>query len=213
MFMKLHKLSLYAGMMLFVQATVANANEAVTPTMPRSCCASPMAPAKPQLSDKSIYQFDSTWTTDQQKQIKLSKLSGRVEVVLMFYSRCTTACPMLINDLRRIEAALPAEARDKTGFLLVSFDTDHDTPVALARYRQDWNLPADHWTLLSGKPDDVLELAVLLGIQYKKDAAGGFAHSNIITVLNAQGEIVHQQTGLNGDIGKTVDIIKQMNER
>jgi len=32
---------------------------------------------------------------------------------------------------------------------------------------------------------------------YKRDANGDFAHSNLITVLNAEGEIVLQQPGLN----------------
>lgn len=209
--MKILKFSLAVLMTLFIQATVSAAQGVQTNAPVRACCAAALAAREPALSDKSIYQVDSTWITDQQKQIKLGDLAGRPQVVLMFYAHCTTACPMLINDLRRIESALPAELRAKTGFLLVSFDTDRDTPAALADYRQNWNLPKENWTLLSGKPDDVLELAVLLGIQYKKEAAGQFAHSNVITVLDAHGEIVHQQSGLNGDIDETVKIIEQLN--
>ena len=41
------------------------------------------------------------------------------------------------------------------------------------------------------------ELAALLGVNYRKDARGHYAHSNILTVLNPGGEIVHQQLGLN----------------
>jgi protein SCO1/2 len=43
----------------------------------------------------------------------------------------------------------------------------------------------------------VRELAALLGVIYREDANGSFAHSNVITVLNAEGEIVYQQPGLN----------------
>jgi protein SCO1/2 len=35
------------------------------------------------------------------------------------------------------------------------------------------------------------------GVNYRKDARGQYAHSNLITVLNAQGEIVAQESGLN----------------
>jgi protein SCO1/2 len=80
----------------------------------------------------------------------------------------------------------------------------------LATYRLTHALPADHWTLLHGEPDDVLELAALLGLKFKEDANGQFAHSNIITILNGQGEIVHQQIGLNQDTKETVRILRQL---
>ena len=70
-----------------------------------------------------------------------------------------------------------------------------------------------NWNLLSGSADDVLEVAALLGVRYKQDATGQFMHSNLITILNSDGEIVHQQTGLNQDIGASVRILKQLAQR
>ena len=40
---------------------------------------------------------------------------------------------------------------------------------------------------------------MLLGVKYQKLAQGQFAHSNLITVLNAEGEITFQREGLKGD--------------
>lgn len=51
--------------------------------------------------------------------------------------------------------------------------------------------------VLRGKPDDAQELAALLGVIYRQDAKGDFAHSNLITVLNVEGEIMRQQPGIN----------------
>jgi len=45
---------------------------------------------------------------------------------------------------------------------------------------------------------------MLLGVKFKQDARGQFAHSNLITVLNAKGEIVHQRSGLQGAITDTI---------
>src|ERR1051325_9295583 len=95
--------------------------------------------------------------------------------------------------MQQLEAALPANLRTNVGFLLVSFDTERDTPAALKNYRAQHGLAAN-WTLLHGEADDVLDLAALLGVKFKKDAQGQFMHSNIITVLNADGEIAYQQT-------------------
>ena len=176
-----------------------------------ACCVKPEAPSA--FTDKSIYQTDSHWMTDQQKQIKLSDLAGHPQVVAMFFANCNFACPIIVNDMKRLAAALPAALRDRVRFTLVTFDTRRDTPAALAQYRQAHALPLDHWALLHGQPDDVLELALLLGLKFKADANGQFSHSNVITILNAQGEIVHQQIGLNQDIQETVRILQQLSAK
>jgi protein SCO1/2 len=46
--------------------------------------------------------------------------------------------------------------------------------------------------------NSVLERAALLGVKYRSVSKTVFAHSNLITVLNKKGEIVHQQEGLRG---------------
>jgi len=191
------KLSLVFAVSLLSNIETSRAADALSTNNVPACCRA-SEPAG-QYTDKSLYQVESKWTTDEQKQIKLGDLAGKPQVVLMFFSRCTVACPILLNDLKRISAALAPDQRARVGFTLVSFDTARDTPAALAEYRQAWDLPAENWTLLSSDPDDVLELAALLGVKYKQDANGQFAHSNVITVLDASGEIVFQLTGLDSD--------------
>jgi protein SCO1/2 len=199
-------LILPAAALLLARPTFAG--EPSTNACCRSACCQAEAPAP--FTDKSLYQVESTWTTDTQKQMKLGDLAGRPQVVAMFFANCQYACPIIVNDMRRIEAALPPERRDDVGFTLVSFDSKRDTPATLAAYRQIRRLPANRWTLLHGEPDEVLELAALLGVRYKEDAQGQFAHSNVITILNAQGEIVHQQVGLNQDIRETVRVLETL---
>lgn len=162
------------------------------------------------FTDKSLYQVDSRWTTDARKQIKLGELGGRPRVVAMFFANCQYACPLIVNDMKQIEAALTPAQRARVGFTLVSFDPKRDTAEALAEYRRVRDLAAERWTLLRGEPDDVQELAALLGVRYKQDARGQFAHSNVITVLNADGEIVHQQVGLSQDIEETVHVLAKL---
>jgi protein SCO1/2 len=111
--------------------------------------------------------------------------------------------------MKKIEAALPEKIRSQIGFALVSFDSERDTPTALRKYRKQNNLGAQ-WNLLRGGNDDVLELAALLGVKFKKDARGQFSHSNIITVLNADGEIVHEQVGLNQSVDETAKVIESL---
>lgn len=148
------------------------------------------------LPERSFYQLESSWTNDRGRSIRLASLQGRPQIVCMFFASCQFACPVLVQDMKRIEESLTAEARSRVGFVLVSFDSDHDTPAVLAEYRRRHQL-GDNWTLLRGAPDDVLELAALLGVKFKRDARGQYAHSNILTLLSPGGEMVHQQNGLN----------------
>lgn len=201
--------TLLAAALTLLVAGTANASD----TGPESCCASPASQATTNFTDKSIYQTASKWTTDTGKRIKLGELKGKPQVVAMLFANCQYACPLIVNDMKRLEAALTPAQRRNVGFTLVSFDTKRDTSAALAAYRMAHALPAHNWTLLHGEPDDVLELAALLGVQFKEDENGQFAHSNVITILNAQGEIVRQQIGLNQDLKETVRILWQLAAR
>lgn len=169
-----------------------------------SCCDE--LPAGAPLTARSLYQLDAKWSDDAGRPVKLVAFRGQPVVAAMFFASCEYACPVLVNDMQRLRAALPAEVREKTRFLLVSFDTARDTSAVLAAYRAKASLDAA-WTLLRGDATDVQDLAMLLGVKYKQDARGQFSHSNLITVLNPGGEIVHQHPGLQGDVGAAVKAV------
>jgi protein SCO1 len=150
-------------------------------------------------SARSLYQLDATFTTDTGRTLTLGELRGRPVVITMFFASCGYACPLLVTDLQALRAQLPAEIRAQALFVLVTFDTVRDTPAALATYRAQRSLD-DQWVLLHGNDDAVRELAALLGVKYKQEASGSFAHSNLFTILNPAGEIIHQRTGLSGGL-------------
>lgn len=156
------------------------------------------------IPDQSLYQLDSQWTSDQGRVIRLANLQGRPQVIAMVFTTCEFACPIIVNDMKRIAAALPPEVQGKVDFTLISFDHERDTPELLLAFRKRMGLPMAGWTLLRGGADDVRELAALLGVNYRKDARGQYAHSNILTVVNPVGEIAHQQSGLNQSPDETV---------
>lgn len=161
------------------------------------CCRPPLPAGQP--TDKSLYLLESRWTSDVGREIKLGALRGRPQVVAMFFTNCEYACPILVSELKSIESQLPPEVLAKVDFLLVSIDSRRDTPEVLAAFREKRELARERWTLLRGGTDDVRELAALLGVNYAADSRGQFAHSNLITLLNAEGEIAFQHVGLKQD--------------
>jgi len=109
--------------------------------------------------------------------------------------------------MRSIEGKLSPELREKVRFTFISIDPEADTPARLAEYRSENKIDPERWTLLTGATDSVQELAVVMGVQYRKIGEIDFAHSNIISVLNSKGEIVHRQEGLSADSAETLKAI------
>lgn len=200
-----HFIPLLAGLALALPLV---AEEPATDDRP-PCCRKELATDRP-LTDGSIYQLESLWTSDMGREIRLGVLRGRPQLVVMFFARCEWACPLLLHDLKKIEAALPEDLRDEVGFTLITFDVKNDTVEALRLYREAQQLSTRRWTLLRGQPEDVRELAALLGINYRQDGRGQFAHSNVITILNREGEIAHQVKGLNNPPDEAVTLLKKL---
>ncbi len=176
-----------------------------------SCCAAPdaaatAAAASAPFSARSLYQLDAAWTDDAGQAVSLATLRGRPVVMAMFFASCEYACPVLVSDMKRLRALLPAAVRETAQFVLVTFDTARDTTDVLKGYRARSELDGS-WTLLRGDDAAVQELAMLLGVKFKQDARGQFAHSNLITVLNPEGEIAHQHAGLSGDVSDAAQAV------
>lgn len=183
---------LYGPLALLFFAATTHASDP-TPARPKEECCKEQAGGA--FTKASLYQADARFTDDAGRPIALGSLRGRPVVLTMFYSSCGYACPLLVSDMARIRELLPTGLRDEVAFVLVSFDVARDTPPVLRAYRETRHLDAQ-WFLLHGADADVRELAALLGVKYKQEADGNFAHSNLLTVLNREGEVVHQRTGL-----------------
>lgn len=159
-------------------------------------------------SDLSVYNLDAEWRDRTGAARALGSLGGRVRLVAMVYTSCGYACPRLILDMKRIEGELGGGG--EVGFVLVSIDPARDTPARLAAFADGARLDPDRWTLLTGDDDAILELAAVLGVQYRRTDGGEFVHGNLITVLDRHGEIAHRQDGLAADPRATVEVIERL---
>ncbi len=127
----------------------------------------------------------------------------------MGYSTCKFACPALLADMRRIIDGLePQTLGSEIGFSFISIDPDNDSPARLKEFEKENGFDPEVWTLLRSDADNVLELAVVLGMKYRKTTVDDFAHSNIITVVGEDGRVLFQQEGINADPAKTIATLK-----
>ena len=159
------------------------------------------------ISEESIFNLTSQWHTQNGKTIELKDLKGKTLVMVMIYTSCKAACPRLAADMRNIEAQIPDEKIKNTQFVLVSIDPKIDTPDRLKAFAKENFMNGEQWTFLQGTESGVREFANVLSVKYKEISPIDFSHSNIISVFNAKGELVHQQEGLGVDNKETVQSI------
>ena len=162
-------------------------------------------------SERSVFRLDASWTEDSGKELHLRDLDG-VQVVTFFYTSCEAACPLTVKALQLLAREAPPEIRDHTRFVLISVDPARDSVAALRRYRSAMHLEKGRWRLLRGSETDVRKLAALLGFNYEQIDSGDIVHSNLVTVLNPRGEIVHQQSAVSGDRALLADAIRRAQE-
>lgn len=161
-----------------------------------------------ELPGTSIYHLTGAFQGQDGHEFRLGELRGAPVVVVMFYGDCTTACPLLVKSAQDIEAALPPELAAEARFAMVSFDTARDTPDKLRAYADSLGLDKSSWHWLVGSPLLTRQLATLLGVQYRDAGNGVFAHSNLVTVLDADGVPSARVEGLGAPLEPAVAAIR-----
>ncbi len=198
--------------LLFIVSSISFANKSDTPpccdTVPHQHEEAGLPPGQP--SAHSVFNVESLWENQTGKQLPLNHLGGRLQVVAMVYTSCQYACPRILADLKSIQSSLEETAASELGFCLITIDPERDTVEAYKTYAKKNGLDSERWTFLRGEPGDILELANLLGVRYKKMPDGEFSHSNIITLLKPDGEVGYQLNGLGADPGELITTAKHL---
>lgn len=198
-------LSVYFAMN--VSASEKNPGKIVNENQREKLCCADLKIDHAAVSDNSIYQLDSKWRDEFGRTISLSNLKGKKQIVAMVFTSCTYACPLILNDMKKIESQIKS---GDVNYLLVSIDPMRDTPAVLKNFAERNNLDLNKWHLITGTQNGISELAAVLGFKYKKEPDGSFSHSNIISVLNETGEIAFQHFGLNQSVQDIINSLKQM---
>lgn len=164
----------------------------------------------PPDTSASLYQLDAAWTNQAGRVAHLSDFRGHPVLLAMVYTRCQASCPLIVSDLEKVEAQLPPAVRAKLRVVLVSFDPARDTPAALAAYATKRKLDTARWTLLTGSPDAVRELAAATGLRFRPTGTGDFIHNNLISVLDGAGVVRFRQSGFEQDPAQTAAAVEAL---
>lgn len=155
----------------------------------------------------SIFLLDSKWQNQDGKEIQLKDLKGKNLVIVMIFTSCQTACPLLVADMKKVASKITKEKLKETSMVLITIDPTNDTPDVLKKYAQDRNMEGEPWIFLRSDLESTREFANVLAVKYKKITPIIFSHSNIISIFNKNGEMVSQEEGTVNDeaIAKTIN--------
>jgi cytochrome oxidase Cu insertion factor (SCO1/SenC/PrrC family) len=170
-------------------------------------CASAVADTP--LPGASLYHLAGHWTDQDGREISLAALRGEPVVLAMAYTRCKEMCPMTVLQMQQIEQDWAKKSSRPVHFAFFSFDWVNDTPERLKAYGEARGVEWDHWRFYQGGENAVRELAAALGIGFLREENGDFSHGYAISVLDADGVLAYQQTGLQPD---GADIVAKLAE-
>ncbi|PWH82960.1 SCO family protein [Brumimicrobium oceani] len=163
-----------------------------------------------ELPELSVYNLPSNWTNQNGEDIQLEDLKGDIVVAVMIYTTCKAACPRLVADIRRIHEKVSDKANEQVKYVFVSIDPEVDTPERMKEFAKENEMDNDQWVFLRGDIEDTREFAAVLAVSYKRISTMDFSHSNIISVFDQEGVLVHQKEGLGVDDSATIEAIEEL---
>lgn len=149
-----------------------------------------------ELPGDSIYRLDVSLQRSDGTTAALSTLRGKPLLITLFYSQCSSVCPMVTLRLQDIDRHLSARARQNMTILMLSLDPERDSPQALDTFRKEHHIDDPRWIIARASPSDVRPLAAVLGVRYRQLPDQSFNHSSLIALTDQDGVIKARLEGV-----------------
>ena len=163
--------------------------------------------AAAELPGDSLYQLQIPVQSSDGTSVALSELRGKPLLVTLFYSQCSSVCPMITARLQSIESQITPRNRHNLTILMISLDSERDTPEALATFKHEHHIQGSNWIVARAAAGDVRALAAVLGVRYRELPDHSFNHSAVIALADRNGVI---QARADGVLGADADFVRQV---
>jgi protein SCO1/2 len=140
-----------------------------------------------------------TLTSQNDAQISLANLRGKVVAVTFIFTRCTATCPVLTPMMSLVQDRLGGDFGSRIVFASITVDPEHDTPDMLKLYAQMYGADLAGWSFLTGPPAVIADLTRRYGVFAAKDANGDVEHSFLTSIVDQRGILRVQYLGVRFD--------------
>lgn len=119
-----------------------------------------------------------------------SNYLGKVYVVEFFFSTCPSICPIMNENMIKVERAI----KQKENFGIASFTINpaYDTPEVLKAYASSYAIINPNWHFLTGSSEAIFKLSnegFNLYVGEAPEVEGGFEHSGFFALIDQEGTI------------------------
>lgn len=161
----------------------------------------------------TIGEFSFTDQTG--KAFGLKDVKGKVFVAEYFFTTCGTICPRMTEQMERVHYTF--KNNQQVEILSFTVDPDTDNPEQLASYAKAHNANANQWHFLTGKKEDLYNVArksffVLkpAAVRNQGDVGSDFIHTNNFVLVDKE---LHIRGYYDGTDPKEVDKLMHDIER
>jgi len=132
---------------------------------------------------------DYTFLDRSGRKVRISDYRGKPLVISMIYTHCPVICATTTRSLTALKLSQEALGADSFGVLTVGFDTENDTPDAMADFAKRMDVNLSNWEFVSADPDTIKKLSHDLGFVFFPSDEGGFIHVTQTTYVDGQGKV------------------------
>lgn len=126
------------------------------------------------------------------REVTRESLEGKVWVADFIFTHCAGICPVLSNEMKKLQDAW--EGNDRLNLVSYTVDPERDTPKRLGEYADQLGAEEGRWFFLSGKKKDLYEF-IQKGflLTAEDDPQGGpgfeFIHTSRMVLVDPKGMI------------------------
>ena len=109
-------------------------------------------------------------------------IKDKVVAINFIYTHCPDTCPLETAQLVRVQNIMGDRLGKDVFFYSISIDPERDTPEVLKEYKERFKA---HWTFLTGKKSDIIQLRKKLGL-YISEIQDGSNNHNVSMIIGNQ---------------------------
>lgn len=148
----------------------------------------------PAESLRTSYPAPVVRLTDQAgAPVDLAAMRGHVVLLTAIYSRCPSACPLLLAEVDRVLRKLDPREAASLRVVAVTLDPGNDTPAVLAQMALSRGMMRPRWHLLGGAPAEVERTLDRMGVARKRNAETGLiSHESVYLLIDRRGRLAYR---------------------
>jgi len=148
---------------------------------------------------------DFALTNEFGQPVSLRQFQGKALAMTFFFTRCPIPefCPRLTKNFQGAIQKLKTAPGGPTNFhfLSISFDPV-DTPLLLRAYANQYRYDSNHWSFVTGHPEQIRELARGFGVPVTGEGIS-LSHGFSTTIFDADGRL-RKMWPIGGDMTDTI---------